>query len=596
MNFKQITPTLLLFLCLFSLNIFAQKVSYTVGFEAPHTHYCEVEVKVTGNNKDFLDFKLPVWAPGSYLVREFAKNVEQENATDGSGKALKFGKITKSVWRVQTKGVKDVVFRYKVYAYEHSVRTSFIDASHGYLNGTSIFAYVEGLQNQALTLTVKPHKDWTKISTGMSSINNDPFQFEAPNYDVFVDSPLEIGNQKIYDFKALNIPHKIAVYGEGNYNEQTFTSDVAKIVEASTSIFGENPCKDYTFIVHNVHQGGGGLEHLNSTSLIRQRWGYNTKGGYLGWLGLVAHEYFHLWNVKRLRPEPLGPFDYQNENYTRQLWISEGFTSYYTHKILRKAGFNDDSEFVQNVQGDISYHENLQGSKVQSVAESSFDAWIKGYRPNENSSNSTISYYGSGSRIGAILDLIVINGSDAQYSLDDVMKEMYLEYYKKQNRAFTEVEFRKMVEKLAKTDLTEFFDKHIYGTEKLDYAKYLGYAGLSFGELPNRGTALGASLSEEGGKLVVKALNKGEAGYISGLNVNDEIIGVDGYRVSNSLLRSYLEQKRPSDKINVLISRDFKIQTLEITLTAPSSSTYSIFQGARPTEKQEKVYRKWTGM
>ncbi|MHC2993676.1 peptidase M61, partial [Pontibacter sp. HJ8] len=367
------------------LTALAAELTYTLSMPAPHTHYFEVEVALKGAKKNYIDYKMPVWAPGSYLVREFAKNVDSFTATDKAGKALRYEKINKNTWRVYSNKADAVQVKYKVYAFEMSVRTSFLDAAHGYVNGTSMFMYPDGYQDQKGTLVVQPFKDWKKVSTGLKSTGTYTYTF--PNYDVLADSPLEIGNHEVLNFEVGGVPHEIAMYGEANYEPKQLLADMKKVVEECISLMGELPVDRYVFIVHNLHKGGGGLEHLNSTTLQTSRWSYGTEKGYTGFMSLVAHEYFHLWNVKRLRPAPLGPFDYDKENYTRLLWVSEGITSYYDDLITQRAGLMEPQNYLNVVAGSINSVENMPGNKIQTLSESSLDAWIKYYRRNENSNN-----------------------------------------------------------------------------------------------------------------------------------------------------------------------------------------------------------------
>jgi predicted metalloprotease with PDZ domain len=594
---------LLQFLCLglfmgLLQNAVAQKLSYTLSFEAPQTHYCEVQIMLEDVKGKYTDFKMPSWAPGSYLIREFARHVEQEKAMGDKNSKLKVEKITKNTWRVYHENSTKIMFSYKVYAFEMSVRTSFIDASHGYINGTSVFMYADGLTNLAATLTVKPFNTWKEISTGLSPVGSDRFVLKVPNYDILADSPIEIGNQKIYKFIAAGIPHEVAVYGGGNYNETTFTRDITRIIDEATSIFGENPCNTapfdhYTFLVYSLSKGGGGLEHLNSTSLMQPRFMYQGSG-YEGFLSLVAHEYFHLWNVKRLRPKPLGPFDYDNENYTKLLWVAEGITSYYDNLITFRAGYMHRDGYKQTLVNVIANHENSPGSKVQSVAESSFDAWIKGYRPNENSRNSTISYYGSGTVMASLLDLEILGATKGQKNLDAVMSYMYQEYYKKNNRGYTDEEFQKACEQIAGKPLTIF--KHIYSTEPINYDQYLNYAGLRLGRYPKDETNFGANLSDDEGKIMVKSVEKGSAAYNDDINVNDEIIAIDGNRMlSASFALSYANSKYPGENMEVLISRDNIIMNIVVTAAKSNSEGFRFLEIEKTDETQRLILSKWLG-
>jgi predicted metalloprotease with PDZ domain len=414
---------------------------------------------------------------------------------------------------------------------------------------------------------------------------------------VLVDSPIEVGNHKIFEFSVQNIPHRVAMYGEGNYDEKRLLADMKTIVEEVVSIFKEIPYEHYTFIVHNLQSGGGGLEHLNSTTLQTGRWNYGSEAGYSGFLSLVAHEYFHLYNVKRIRPKALGPFDYENENYTTLLWMSEGVTSYYDDYLLRRVGFSSPDEYLYTATGNIGTVENAPGNKVQSAAESSFDAWIKYYRPNENSSNTSISYYTKGAILGMLLDLEILNSSQGQKSFDDVLRFLYEEYYKKQKRGFTEGEMQSAVEKVAGKLMNDFFQRHVYGTEQINYDQYLGYVGL---KLVNNSEGknepyLGANTSLTNGKLTVTSVMRGTTAYEAGVNVNDEIIAIDNYRVTDDLNR-IMATRKVGDKINILINRAGILQNIEAVVTKNPNISYRMQRVPNATPQQEALLKKWLYM
>ncbi|MCU0448480.1 MAG: PDZ domain-containing protein [Bernardetiaceae bacterium] len=576
----------------------AQTLSYTLGMSRPHTHYFEVETRLTDLpaallKRGYVDFKMPVWAPGSYLVREFAKNVEGETAQDLAGNPLAVQKVSKNTWRVQLGKANGLVFKYLVYAFEISVRTSYLDAMHGFVSPSGIFTFVDGQLGLPATVKIVPATGWTEIATSLEMVNGDKWTRQSPHYDLLADSPIEIGTHRTFEFTAAGIPHRFAMHGVVTYDAERIKRDVAKIVEEQVKVFGEHPCKDYTFIVHHYTNGSGGLEHLNSTVLGVNRLAYGTYGNYLGFLSLVSHEYFHLWNVKRLRPAPLGPFDYDNENYTRLLWVAEGFTDYYDGFFLRRAGLVSEDYYLNQIVDKISDHENAPGSAVQAVTESSFDAWIKAYRPNENSRNNTISYYGSGGRVAAMLDLEIIHRSKAQKSLDDVMKLLYDTYFKKLNRGFTEAEFQAAVETVAGQKMDEFFKNHVYGTAKIDYDKYLAYAGLRLEVKPDQAVTLGAGLADEGGKVMVRSLRRGAAAYEAGLSVNDEILAINNFRVTSAgNVNNTVLGKKVGEKITLTISRDGVLQNLDITLALAGTAEYQLVH-EQGTPAQQRVYEKW---
>jgi predicted metalloprotease with PDZ domain len=585
----------ILFILLLSSSflLHAANVDYQVSMPEPHTHYYEVEMNVIDHQKDYFDVQMPVWSPGSYLVREFAKSVEDLKANFNK-KSLKTEKINKNTWRVYSEKANNVIISYKVYAFELSVRTSFVDASHAYFNGTSMFMFVDELRKNPSKLTIIPFKDWKKVSTSLPKApiksasfpktEGKGFQYEAPNYDILVDSPVEIGNHETFDFTSAGVVHHVAMYGKGNYDIEKLKADMGKITQACTDVFGVNPNKEYTFIIHNLTRGSGGLEHLSSTTLQVNRWTYG-EDTYKGFLSLVAHEYFHLWNVKRIRPKALGPFDYNNENYTNLLWVMEGFTSYYDELLLYRAGFYNEDEIMRKFSSSINSIENQPGNKVQPVAHSSFDAWIKAYRSNENSYNTTISYYTKGSVIANMLDLKIINATKGKKNLDNVMQYLYNEYYKKQDRGFTNTEMQAALEKISGIKLNDFFEKYINGTQTFNYETIFGYAGLTVKTIKNTDPSFGASTSGN----VVRGVYRNTSAYTGGINVKDEIISIDGFRVDDNIA-DLISSKKVGDNIEVLISRDNLMQTLTFPLKEKGSTRYFIFSDS---EKRNSVHQKW---
>ncbi len=571
-------------------------IAFDVSFSEPQAHYADVVMKLSGLNKDFVDIKMPVWAPGSYLVREFAKNVEALSARNSGGTSLPVEKMDKNTWRIRTGKNTQAFVSYKVYANEISVRTSLIDASHAFLSPTGMFMYVDGRKEMPCLVTVFPHKSWSRISTGLEPVKGKPNTFRAADFDILFDSPIEVGNQDVFEFTAAGVKHEVAMYGGGNYDKQQLSADMARIVEEETAIFGENPNKRYVFIVHNFQSGGGGLEHINSTVLGASRFAYKDPAGRTSFLSLVAHEYFHLWNVKRLRPAGLGPFDYDKEVYTTDLWISEGLTAYYDNLITHRAGFFTPEQYLKVLADDITALENQPGNRVQALSESSFDAWIKQYRPNENSKNSSISYYTKGSLMGMLLDLEILKATGGAKKLDDVMSAMYKEYYKRLNRGFTSAEFKAMLEKVAGRSFDAFYRDYIYSTAPVDYSKYLNYAGLKLvNELEGRDLpATGLSMVQRDGKLMVTSVLRGSAAWDSGLTMNDEVLAVDGFRVSSAAeMDRFVNAKNVRDKINVTIARDGLLQVIPLTLKKNMLLRFRIAETDTVTEEQRALRAKW---
>ncbi len=574
-----------------------QKIAFEISFTEPQAHYVEVKMIITGNKEDVIKVKMPVWAPGSYLIREFPKNVEGFEA-NGNGKELAFAKTDKNSWKIRTNKAEEIEINYRVYAFEVSVRTSFVDESHAFLSSTGIFMYLNNKIDHPAEVKIIPYPTWTKISTGLDAVPNKENTFFAPNFDVLFDSPIEVGNQDIFYFTASGVDHEVAMVGGGNYDKEKLKLDIRKIVESETAVFKENPNKRYVFIVHNYESGSGGLEHLNSTVLGASRNGYSNPATYLNFLGLVSHEYFHIWNVKRLRPENLGPFNYDAENYTTNLWISEGFTAYYDNLILIKAGLIDEAKYLQILADDINAVENRPGNIIQTLKESSFDAWIKQYRPNENSSNTTVTYYNKGALVALLLDLEILNATNAKKGLDDVMSAMYDQYYKKEDRGFTEEEFKAMAEKVAGKSLQPVFD-YIDSAVPLDYNAYLKYAGLQLIDIAAdvELAELGIKTTIQNGKLIVTNISRGSGAWNDGINVRDEIISINDIRIgTNDDIDNLLKTAKPNDEYQVLVSRDGMLKSLKIKLTRDTTKRYFIMPLPKVTGSQMRIRKAWLNL
>ncbi|NCD68692.1 PDZ domain-containing protein [Mucilaginibacter sp. R11] len=593
--------TALFFIALFTLlmtnytdSIAAEnvKISYEVKFTEPQAHYADIEMTVSGLAQNALDLKMPVWTPGSYLVREFAKNLESFGV-EANGKTIPFVKTSKNTWHINTTNINSVKVKYRMYCFEISVRTAFIDVTHAFLSTSGMFLYPNGMLMHPSTIHITPYKNWDKVSTSLEMVNNDPFTRTAPNYDILFDSPIEVGNQDVFGFKAAGVDYEVAMYGGGNYDKERLKKDMAHVVELETAVFGENPNKHYTFIVHNYNRGGGGLEHLSSTVLGASRNSYNTESGYQNFLSLVAHEHFHLWNVKRLRPIALGPFDYDNENYTTDLWIAEGFTAYYDNMIVNRTKLYSTDNYLGVLAADINIVENSQGAKIQPLSQSSYDAWIKAYRPDENSANTTISYYNKGSVAAFLLDLEIISDSKTKYSLDDVMKYMYNEYYKTKKRGYTDAEFKQGLEKFAGKNLDSFYQKYVNGLDQIDYNKYLGYAGYKLtDEFANTNIpTLGIKTSTVAGVTKVIGVSRGTAGWIDGINVNDELKAIDDQPITDP--KNLLGDKKVGDKVTVTVIRDGQTLNLPVTLLRNNDFKYKIESIDSPSETQLAVRKKW---
>lgn len=567
--------------CLFSGVVFSQQITYSLRMQKPQNHYYQVEMELTDIKAQTITVKMPVWAPGSYLVREFSKNVNQVLAVDENNRPLPIHKTSKNAWEIKKGKAKKVIVNYEVYAFELSVRTSFLDLSHGFVSGSGVFCYVDGFQQLPGKLKVYPFEKFSTISTGLSRLeatenSSTSMQiFEFANYDMLVDCPLEIGNQEVFYFNVAGTNHEVAIYGMGNYAMEQMKTDMEKIVSAATNVFhGKNPNKNYTFIIHNVINAQGGLEHTNSCVLSVNRWTYGA--GYNDFLSLVAHEYFHLWNVKRIRPIELGPFNYDQENYTSLLWVMEGFTSYYDELLLVRAGYYSKEDFLKKLQSTINYVEGSIGSRVQPVAHASYDAWIKAYRPNENSANTTMTYYSRGSMLAAYLDALIVQKWNGKKCLDDFLNELLEEYAVNKKRGFTEMEFQATLERFLEMDMDSFFEKYVNGTETPNFQEVFSKVGLNVIYTGKPTASFGASFNQDEGKCTVKSIRSGGAAEDAGISVGDEIIACNGMRVDQASLENFIASLMVGEYCELIVSRDDIILNLQVKMDAYERPSYRL--------------------
>lgn len=573
-------------------------ISFKLSFPEPQAHYVEVEMQISNlKDQEYIDLKMPVWAPGSYLVREYSKNIERLAVFSTTNESINASKISKNTWRIYNEN-EDIHVHYGVYAFESSVRTSFIDYSRAFLSPVGIFMYIDNGIALPATITITLPEHWNKISTGLPLQDNNNI-YLADNFDILYDSPFEIGNQDTWQFEVDGILHECAMVGTADYDQHQLSQDITKIVQEENRIWGSNPNSYYLIVTHNYQQAHGGLEHLNSTILAASRFAYGQPSSYKSYLSLVAHEYFHLWNVKRLRPKALGPFNYNEENYTTGLWIMEGITSYYDNLIIRRCGFYDEQEYLQQLVNDFNTVYNRPGYELQSAAQSSYDTWIKHYRPDENSHNVSISYYNKGAMHSVALDLKIIAETKGKFNLDDVLRKAYAHFYLIENRGFEEDEFQQLAEQVTGVKLNEIFEA-AHSTTELDYNIYFNKVGYELVDLNynNITPSLGIKTVYQEGKTIVKSVDRNTGAWIGGLNVNDEIIAINDYRLEeNSKVFDYIIAKTTiGTNVSLLIARDGIILTLEIPILPSAKKAYHIQRKKDATAEERDLGNKWLSL
>jgi predicted metalloprotease with PDZ domain len=566
----------------------AEPIRYTVSFPAPHTHYAEISATVPTGGRPQIEMMMAVWTPGSYLVREYARHVENVRAA-ASGRTLAVEKSDKNRWRVTTGGAAAVTVSYRVYGREMSVRTNWIEAGFALLNGAPTFLTLADQTTRPHEVIITPAKGWRRSFTGLPAMPGGEHRYRAPDFDTLVDSPILLGNPAVYEFSVDGKPHYLVNEGEaGVFDGARAARDLEAIVREQRRFWGELPYDKYVVLNVLSEIRNNGLEHKNSTVLMTSRWTTRSRSAYLAWLSLASHEIFHVWNVKRLRPVELGPFDYENEVLTRSLWVAEGITDYYADVILHRAGLTTRDEFLDYLSRMIDEVQTTPGRAVQSAEMASFDAWIRYYRPDENSPNVSISYYSKGAVLAFLLDAKIRRATKGTRSLDDVMRAAYLKY--SGERGFTPDEFRQVAEQVAGTSLNAFWDMAVEGTAELDYDEALQTLGLRFRPATPSGKAwLGVTTRNDDGRLVVSQVRRDTPALEAGINVDDEIIAIDDFRVRADQLAARLELYRPGDRISVLVARRDQLLRLNVTLaTEPARSwRLEIDPGASDAQKTQ---------
>lgn len=577
------------------------QLTYTIAMPVPVTHLFQVRLTVQNLNQPAVEFTMPAWAPGSYLIREYARHVQGFSAEDAAGRALSWRKIAKNRWQVASAGVGTVVIRYQVYAGELSVRTSHLDSTHGYFNGFTVFMTLEEARHLPCELTIVPCGDW-QIATPLPPVPGKQNCFSADNFDHLIDCPTEIGTHQLVEFQALGKPHRIAFYGHGNEDLARLAADTQAIVEAAGGIFGGLPYDDYLFIIHACDQRRGGLEHRNSSTNGVVRWNFGDDTEYRERvLALLAHEYFHVWNVKRIMPAAFLNFDYDRENYTNLLWVMEGWTSYFELLILRRAGLWSASAVLVETAKRILRLQQTPGRHLQSAEMASFDTWIKFYRPDENSQNTAISYYNKGALLAMLLDLRLRQQSGGRCNLDEVMRRLWTDFALA-GRGLPEEDFDRVLTEIAGFSLADFCERYVRGLDELPFAEYLGFAGLNlaFGysgsapaDAPTAKAGLGLRLEDSGGRALVNTVFADGPCALADVAAGDELLAIAGLRVTTSTLRRRLDDYRPGDAVTLTLFRRDELRQETVTLNVQPHTALHVRPQAEATQEQKTLFEDW---
>ncbi len=460
---------------------------YSVSMTDRGSHLLHVALDVSELYMDTVELRMPRWMPGYYQIMEYTKEVSNFSAAGSNGNAIPVIKTNNNAWLIVPGNNTSFRISYDVCADKKFVANNFLDSTHAYIVPAATFMYVSNRTDIPVSVKVIPFKSWNDIATGLEVADGNENEYHAPDFDILYDCPILIGNlDELPSFTVGGIKHRFIAYNPGNFDRGAFITSLEKTVKAATEIMGDIPYNEYTFI--GIGPGAGGIEHLNNTTVSFNGGRLDNPDAMKGMLKFLAHEYFHHYNVKRIRPYELGPFDYSEEARTNLLWMSEGLTVYYEYLIVRRAGLISEDELIASLESDINTLENDPGRRYQSLTQASYNTWSDGPFGNRSPGpDRSISYYVKGPLVGLVLDLKIRNATENKKSLDDVMRLLYTTYYRKLQRGFTDAEFQKACEEIAGISLSSEFE-YVYTTREIDYSTYLSYAGLNISEEADKST------------------------------------------------------------------------------------------------------------
>ena len=586
----------------------------------PAAHIFEVTVKVAEPAPEGQGFSIPAWAPGSYMIRDFARHVISIRA-ESDGREVELTKLDKSSW-LAAPCKSSLLLIAHIYAFDLNVRGAHLDTTHGFFDGACVFPAVQGQEGASCQLTILPPPgkvggDW-RVATSMQALDAAQYEFGsyvASNYAELIDHPVEMGNILIGEFEVSGIPHAIAVSGHSRFDMARICHDLTILCEAQIKMFG--PPRDldrYLFLLSVEESGYGGLEHCWSSALacsrkdLPRRGETNVDDDYRKLLGLCSHEYFHLWNIKRIKPENFAPYDLAEETYTRQLWVFEGITSYYDDVFLNRSGLITCKSYLEVLARTVTRHLRNRGNSLQSVEESSFDAWTKFYKQHANSGNSIVSYYIKGSLIALVLDLTIRKETDGKMTLDDVMQECWSRYGKT-GEGMPEQGIESIARSVSGLELADFFERYVRGTEELPLRALLKSFGILFRTRPASGSKdnggkpasadavtppwLGASLIYSGGTNRFRTVHSGSPAEKAGIAPGDEAVAINGLRLTASNLDARLRDHHKGDAVTITVFRDESLMRHRVVLTAWPDDTCYLELDPDPDASMKKLRDGW---
>ncbi len=576
----------------------AMEISYQLSWDKPNSHLFNVSVTVKNPEGSQTLFRIPAWRPGRYVIQNYTKNIIKFAAIDNNGRELKFQKLDKDTWQVHHQSVKSVTVSYQYYANVLDAGSSFLDDSEAYINPITLAMYIPGKEMLPVSLKIDKPGDW-KIATALD-FDPETRSYQVENYHEFADNPILISPDfELLSFDYENAKIEMVFQGERNYDPQKVIDDVRSIVAEQSRIMGGVPCERYLFMYHLIPERmGHGVEHKNSTSIVIGPADFNDPVFYFRFLSVTSHEFFHIWNVERIRPEAIYHPDYSKENYTTTMWFFEGVTSYYDLLTMKHAGVISKYQFYNAMERTIQRLQNTYGRKITSAAMASWNSWamFEGSPP-----NSSISFYNKGEILGLMLDMEIRDRTANKKSLDDVMRYLYKNYALKdkgvpETGIQSAIEYVVSQENKTRSSFADFFADYIFGTKEIDYNLFLQFAGLELlTQVDEQQPAayLGIHLTRDEKEPRIENVNPDSPAFEAGLDHEDILLAIDNHRVTAMNLNRLLMRYQPGDRITVTVFRRSKLRHFDVTLGSGNNTRLVLIEMEKPSPAQLNIRNDW---
>lgn len=565
-----------------------------IDIKEPQHHYARVKVTYENYENQQAVFHLPTWRTGRYEILNLANGIRDFSAIDGDGNELLWKKINKDSWQVSNTLHKNITISYQVYANQLGKRTRHIDDSHAFIDASTVVMYSDITRANKHVVELAVPATWRSVS-GLEA-GERKHQFIATNYDVLVDSPIETGINEHHAFSVDGLDYELVIWGKGNYDSQKMVADLKVLVQQSKHIWQGYPFKRYVFMVHATSGARGATEHLNSTIIQTSRFKFSDRKDYLRFISTAAHEFVHTWNVKQYRPKGLVPYDYQQENYSTLLWLSEGSTSYLQNQLLMRGALMSSKEFLESLAKRITGYTHKPGRQSQTVAESSFDKWLE--EGGDYDKNHSVNIYSEGFLVSWLLDFSIIENTQLKKSYRDVHNILYQNY--RIPMSFDEDDLLAVLKEVTNDDYSAWWQKNVHGYANTDFNTLLAKAGLemSFGDKPEieQQAWMGIKTKKANNGLQITHVEKGSPAWQAGLTLEDVIVAVDGLRMSDKDLTQRLKDFKPKERLSVTFFRRDELVTRMVILGEKPKNKLKIIPINNASAIQQAFFKQWTGL